>query len=303
MPPPRKRNTPRSQSTPPNTAPQSSTPELIDPRWLLKALAIVLAVALLCAWGTLCLLWYQGQWQLVLHPSRAVSATPASLGLNFTDLRFAVDNTGTPQLDGWLIPAANPSAPTALMLHGADGSIADSLPLALTLHNAGLNILLFDYRGYGRSLGQRPNQSSMQQDTDSALTFLTSTQHIAPQNIILYGQGIGASLAVRLADQHQDIPAIILDTPDGDLSDRVIHDAHSALVPARLLFHETFPLAAPLRTLTTPKLLITYGKTAPAPLANAADPKVTLELTSPNDPALTPAISRFLDQYAYHVAP
>lgn len=274
----------------------------MEPRWIIKALGLVLFIALLCAWGTLCLLYYQGQWQLVLHPSRTVATTPASLGLQFTDLRFADDATGLPQLNGWLIPAApgNPltsSAPTALLLHGADGSIADALPRALTLHNAGLNVLLFDYRGYGHSVGRHPTEGTMQQDAADALNWLLATQHIPPKNIILYGHGIGASLAATLAAQHHNIPAIILDAPDGDLAGRVIHDPHSTLVPVGLLFHETFPLAEPLRTLTTPKLLITYGNTAPASLANAADPKITIELPSLNDPALIPAIQRFLDLY------
>jgi pimeloyl-ACP methyl ester carboxylesterase len=256
------------------------------------------------AWGTLCLLWYQGQWQLVLHPSRKVAATPASVGLKFTELHFADDATGQPQLDGWVIPASGetltPSVPTALVLHSGDGNIADALPRALALHNAGLNVLLFDYRGYGRSVGAHPTESSMQQDAEAVLAFLTSTQHIPAQQIILYGQGIGASLAVQLAANHREIPALILDAPDGDLTNRVVHDAHSFLVPARLLFHEDFPLAAPLHTLPTPKLLITYVNSTPAPLANAANPKVTLELPSPNDPKLIPAIQRFLDQYLHH---
>ncbi len=310
MPAPRKRNSsPRRQPTPRNGAPQSTTPELVDPRWILKALGIVLAVALLLAWGTLCLLWYQGQWQLVLHPSRNVATTPASVGLNFTELHFADDATGLPQLDGWLIPASpgntlTPSAPTALVLHSADGSIADALPGALTLHNAGLNVLLFDYRGDGRSVGQHPTQAAMQQDADAALNWLISTQHVPAQDIILYGQGIGASLAIRLAAEHHDIPAIILDAPDGDLTDRVAHDPHSSLVPARLLFHEDFPLAEPLRTLTTPKLLISYtnAQHPPAALANAADPKLTIELPSSNDPALVTSIQRFLDLYVTHAA-
>lgn len=298
MPAPRKPNSPRPQQAPGRT-PQQTAPELIDPRWILKALAIVFGVALLLAWGTLCLLWYQGQWQLVLHPSHAVSTTPTSLGLTFTELHFDDDATGQPQLDGWLIPSEMPSAPTALILHGADGSISDALPRALTLHEAHLNVMLFDYRGYGRSAGQRPTHAAMQQDAEAAVDFLSSAQHVPAQNIILYGEGIGASLAVRLAAEHHEIPAIILDAPDGDLTDRVVHDAHSFLVPARLLFDEEFPLAAPLRTLRTPKLLITYSSAAqpPAALANAADPKTTIELPAHNSPALLTAIQRFLDQY------
>jgi len=299
---------PNPARTPPssqrNASVQSTGPELVDPRWILKALGIVLFVALLLAWGTLCLLYYQGQWQLVLHPSRAVATTPASLNLKFTDLHFADDATGVPQLNGWLIPAApadtlTPSAPTALLLHGADGSIADALPRALTLHNAGLHVLLFDYRGYGRSVGHHPTEGAMQQDAEAALSWLIATQHIPASQIILYGHGIGASLAVSLAAQHHDIPAIILDAPDGDLAGRVIMGPHSSLVPARFLFNETFPLAEPLSKLTTPKLLISYTGSTPTALANAADPKLTLELPSPNDPKLTDAIQRFLDQYIH----
>ena len=278
---------------------------MIDPRWLLKALAIVLAVALLCAWGTLCLLWYQGQWQLVLHPSRTVATTPASIGLNFTDVNFAVDATGKPQLHGWLIPGnGTPYATTALFLHGADGSISDALPRVLTLHNAGINVLLFDYRGYGHSAGQHPTQLTMQQDAESALAFLTSTQRVPAFPIVPYGQGIGASLALHLAAQHPEIPAIILESPDGDLTGRVAHDAHSWVIPVRLLFHEDFPLAEPLRTLNVPKLLVTYTyANPPAILASAAYPSVTLELPSPNDPALIPALQRFIDGYVRNAGP
>jgi hypothetical protein len=307
--PPRPPRSPQSQrnSAAPRQASgsqRSAPPELIDPRWILKALALVFAVALLLAWGTLCLLYYQGQWQLVLHPSRTVATTPASLGLKFTELHFADDATGHPQLDGWLIPAssapATPSAPTALFLHSSEGSIADALPQALTLHNAHLNVLLFDYRGYGHSTGRRPTEGSMQQDAEAALTYLVSTQHVPSQSIILYGNGVGASLAVQLAANHHDVPAVILDDPDGDLLNRAAHDPRSNLVPARLLFHETFPLAEPLRTLTTPKLLISYTSSTPAALANAADPKVTVELPSANDPKLLSAIQGFLDLYLHN---
>lgn len=319
MPPPRKPNPPRTSSTPQSSqrrgaAQQNSAPELIDPRWLLKALAIVLAVALLLAWGTLCLLWYQGQWQLVLHPSREVPPMPAILSSLCHEVHFYPDESGHPQLDGWLCspeqrfnrmvvgPSVDPSMRTVLLLNDGSGDSTASMNRAMSLLNAHLNVLLFDYRGYGHSTGQHPTQATMQQDADAAFRFLTDTQYIHP--IVPYGHGIGASLAVNLATQHHEIPAIILDAPSGDLTDRVVRDAHSWLIPVRLLFHETFPLAEPLRTLATPKLLISYNTTQPsAALANAADPKVTVEVPSPDDAALLPAIQRFLDQYANPIPP
>jgi uncharacterized protein len=283
----------------------SSTPQVVDPRWLLQALAIVFIFAILCAYTTLCILYAHAQWQLVLHPSRTVTSTPAALNLPFDELHFADDASGQPQLTGWWIPSDTPAASTALLLHSGDGAMSDALPRALTLHNAHLNVLLFDYRGFGRSAGQHPTEDSMQSDAASALTFLTNTRQIAPRNIILYGTGVGASLAVHLAAAHPEISALILDAPDGDLADRAAHDPRSNMVPARWLFNQTFPLAAPLETLATPKLLISYNHDGhpPAALAHAADPRITVELASPTDPALVAAIQRFLDLYAPQPSP
>jgi pimeloyl-ACP methyl ester carboxylesterase len=273
-------------------------PELVDPRWILKALAVVIGVAVVCAYATLCLLFYQGQWQIVLHPSRTVTATPGSLGLAASELHFDVDATGAPQLDGWWIPADAPSntTATALLLHGADGDMSDALPQALVLHKAGLNVLVFDYRGYGRSTGRHPDENTMRTDAASALDFVIGTQHVAPQHIVLFGQGVGASLAAALAAQHPEIPALILEAPDGDLLDRAAGDPHSSLIPARLLFHENFALAGPLATLRTPKLLLKVGTPLPAMLNGAAGPKQVVQLPSANDPAEEAAIQSFVAQ-------
>jgi hypothetical protein len=307
---------PRSAARP--RPPKSTVPlhlrepqQIVDPRWILKAFAATLAFAIVCAYGTLCFLFMQGQWQLVLHPSRSVTSTPAAFHLAFTEVHFDDDTAGQPQLDGWWIPSdtpntpATPSSPTALMLHSGTGSMADALPRALTLHNQHLNVLLFDYRGYGRSAGRHPDQASMQEDTDAALAFLTTLRHTPLSSILLYGSGVGASLAVRLAATHSEIPALILDAPDGDFAERARLDARSHLVPTGLLFTQTFPLADPLHTLATPKLLISYTTAAEPPVAlqRAADPKITVELAHPDDPALLTDIHRFLDLYLHKDGP
>ena len=186
---------------------------LVEVSWILKALAVVVLVALLCAYITMCVLFSHGQWQLVLHPSRTVAATPASLNLPFTEVHFGVDETGIPQLTGWWIPADSSATGTtnntALILHAAD-----------------------------------------------ALTFLTTTRSIPATSIVIYGTGLGASLAVHLCAQNPTLPTLILQSPDGDLTDRAAHDPRSKIVPFKFLFNQTFPLASPLQTLPTPKLLL-----------------------------------------------
>jgi pimeloyl-ACP methyl ester carboxylesterase len=230
--------------------------DLVDPTWILKALGGILLFAILCAYLALCFLYTHGQWQLVLHPTHTIPTTPASLHLPFTEVHFGVDSTGQPQIDGWFIPSASPTNNTALLLHSGDGSSSDALPAALTLHDAHLNVLLFDYRGYGHSLGDHPTQASMRSDAATALAYLTTTRSLPISSIVVYGAGAGASIAVHLCATDPNLPALLLQSPDGDFEQRVRNDPRSKIIPVSLLFNQDFPLAKPLQTLTTPKLIL-----------------------------------------------
>ncbi len=279
--------------------PQADQPEVVEPLWMLKAVAAVFAVGLLCAYITLCLFFYSTQWEFVLHPSRTVAQTPASQQLAFENVRFGDDIAGKPQLTGWWIPADLPSDPTVLLLHGQNGSMSDALPFAKALHDARLNVLLFDYRGYGLSEGRHPTQRLMGEDARDALRFLTETKKVPLARTLAFGNGLGASLATELCRQHPGIAGLILLDADGDTASRVQADQRSRVVPISLLFHERFPLADPLHTLRTPKLLISFTKGAPPEFAlRAGEPKLTTELAPDAGlGAITAAIRRFLDTY------
>jgi uncharacterized protein len=268
--------------------------------WLVKAIAITIVAALFCGYLTFCLLFYQGQWQLILHPTRTSSAPTSIAGIPYQLIHFGPDESATPQLTGWWIPAA-PGARYAntaiLFLPGSDGSLTDSIPILTSLHNVGLNIFAFDYRGYGQSAPTRPSQLNMTHDGDSALQYLTTSRAIPAQQIIPYGTGVGASLAIKLAADHSTIPAIILDAPHGDLLEVARRDPRSHLIPVSLLFHEHFPLAAPLATLKTPKLLLSRNTSPDESFLHASDPKLTVELPSLSETLYTQSLTRFLDQY------
>ena len=280
--------------------PQPAPPDVVSPIWLIRAIALTIVAALLCGYLTLCLLFYQGQWQLVLHPTRT-SSSPASItGIPYELIRFNPDESATPQLTGWWIPAAPGSryAPiTILFLPDGNGSLVNSIPTLASLHNLGLNVFAFDYRGYGQSATARPSQQSMTQDADSAWQYLTTSRNLAAHRIVPYGTGVGASLATRLAANHETIPALILDTPRADLLDVAIRDPRATLLPVRLLFHERFPLAEPLSTLRTPKLLLSRTTSPDQTFLHASDPRITVELTSPSAALYNQSLTRFLDQY------
>ena len=280
--------------------PQPLPPDVVSPVWLVKAIALTILAALICGYLTFCWLFYQGQWQLVLHPTRT-SANPTSIsGISYEPIRFSPDESANPQLSGWWIPSdpgGRYAALTILFLPDGNGSLANSIPLLASLHNLGINVFAFDYRGYGQSAPARPSQRSMTRDTDSAWQYLTATRAISAQRIVPYGTGVGTSLATRLAADHNTIPAVILDTPRADLLDVAMRDPRTRLLPVRLLFHERSPLAEPLTNLRTPKLLLSRSTSPDQTFLHAADPKFTVEFASPSEALYNQSLTRFLDQY------
>jgi uncharacterized protein len=276
---------------------QTSPPPVISGRWLAWAFLIALSLAAFCAYGALCLLFYQGQWQLILHPSTSITATPTSQGLKFDEVRFDYTETGTPRLDGWWVPAdkdARWSGSTLLYLHAGSGSLSNTVDDLTTLHSLGINVFAFDYRGYGRSARSTPREKRMREDTDAAWSYLTDTRHIAQKSIVIYGTGIGASLAVDVATKHP--PAgLILDGPSESARQIIRADARARIVPG-FLITERFEPAENLQTLTVPKLFLDRNgaKSRSDELYKAAAlPKEYFEL---GRGAFEPALRRFLDE-------
>jgi hypothetical protein len=290
--------------------------EIVDPAWLLRAIAFSLVAALICAWLTACLLVYQGEWQLVLHPVRTLDRNPANAGLAYTDVRFGASETGQPRLTAWWIPAESDAglqpkyaAFTILYLHDGSGSLSSTVTALARLHRTGLNVFAIDYRGFGTSdASTHPSGARMAEDSAAALEYLISTRHIAARDIIPYGTGLGASLATNLTHDHPELPAVILDNPDPDPASTAVAAHPSKFIPVRLLFGNQFEIAKSIATGATPKLLISGGPnsidtTRDVPklqtlFQRAASPKFSVTLPpASGESDYQSALNRFLDQY------
>ncbi|HET7104547.1 MAG TPA: alpha/beta fold hydrolase [Terracidiphilus sp.] len=260
-------------------------------RWLLWAIGLVIVAAGVCAWAVLCLMFWQGSWQLLYHPSAAVTRTPASAGLAYSDIGFATTGTGMPRLKGWLIPA-NPSSTfsryTVLYLHDATGNLGDTVGDLVRLHTAGLNILAFDYRGYGQSQFIHPSESRWREDADSALEYLTGTRHIPARSILLVGKGLGATLALQIAAAHPGLAGVVLEEPRTSAMQAIFNDPRARLVPAHVLVKDRWRVDAPAASLRIPSLWIylaqdqraTSAAEAPDIFTQASGPKSLLQIPS-----------------------
>jgi pimeloyl-ACP methyl ester carboxylesterase len=198
----------------------------------------MIAAAALCAWGTLCLLFWQGSWQLLYHPTAAVTRTPASVGLHYDSVDFAATPSGATLLHGWWVPGNPGSRFTAIYLHGASGNLGDSVDALIPLHSVGLNIFDFDYRGYGQSRFEHPSEARWHEDADSAIGYLVNTRHIPPDSIVLVGEGLGANLALEVAAAHPELAGLVVDEPLQAPVDAIFNDSRAKLVPARLLVRD-----------------------------------------------------------------
>ena len=243
----------RSSSRPP----AAQAPPTVSGRWLLSAVAVTLLAAAVCGYGALCLLFYQGQWQMLFHPSRAITATPASAGLAFHDIRFDVTDTGLPRLDGWWIPAQGNStaAATILYLHGSRGSLSDCVPTLAALHSLGVNVFAIDYQGFGRSAGRHPTEHLLDDDAMAAWTWLTGTRHIPARRIVVYGDGVGATLAALVAARATPAGAILQD-PNPPARQIFLADARARILPLFLLQNEFLSPTRDLARCRVPRLFL-----------------------------------------------
>ena len=218
-------------------------PETVSGRWLVSAAGIALLAAAVCTWGALCVLFWQGSWQLLYHPAATVSRTPANVGVAFDPVGFAATEDGIPQLKGWWIAAAPDSQRnrfTVLYLHGQDGNLSNAVDDLARIHSVGVNIMAFDYRGYGQSKFMRPSEEHWREDVDSALSYLTETRHIDLATIALCGRDLGANLALEMAAAHPELAGVVVESPLSGPMDPIFTDARARLVPAKLLVHDRY---------------------------------------------------------------
>ncbi len=193
---------------------------------------------------------------MLYHPTSTVARTPANIGLAFDAVSFATSGTGISQIQGWWIPA--PTARyTALYLHDQAGNLGDTLDTLAGLHASGLNLLAFDYRGYGQSRFEHPSEARWRQDADWALDYLTGTRHIDPHSIVIVGAGLGANLALEVAAAHPELAGVVLDSPLDSPVNAIFHDGRATFVPARLLVRDRYDLIAPASALRIPSLWLT----------------------------------------------
>lgn len=183
-------------------------------RTVFLSLVVLLALAALAAF----LLLRHLETKTLFHPapladSAAYPRTPADVSLRYQDLSIRTETGG--RLAGWWIPARAPKG-TVVVCNGSFETMADWVPYAPFFHARRLNLLLWDYPGYGHSLGALSERSCRAAAAAAVRAAADFSSTDTP--ILLYGHGIGASFAASAASLPR-VSGLVLESPFASAAD------------------------------------------------------------------------------------
>lgn len=137
-------------------------------------------------------------------PTKAHDASPNTIGLAYEDL-FFTSGDGT-KLNGWLIPGQN-NAPVILFCMGNAGNISHRLDTLQLLHDIGVNVFIFNYRGYGKSEG-KASEKGLYEDVSAAYKLLLE-RGWKKQEVIVFGRSLGAAVGLELTIRSSPVGLIM----------------------------------------------------------------------------------------------
>lgn len=116
------------------------------------------------------------------------------------------------RLHGWFVRSrTQPAHATILYAHGNGGNLSYVGWLAERLAARRFDVLLFDYRGYGRSEGELSEERGIYADADAAYEYLVRERGVRPEHLVLYGQSLGTTVVTDVASR-KPCGALILES-------------------------------------------------------------------------------------------
>lgn len=259
---------------------------------------------LILAYSILVVYVYFKQDSMLYFPQEEIGQTPGDYDLEYEDVTLLTKDRI--HVSGWYVPANHERA-VILFCHGNAGNISHRLDSIKMFNSLGLSVLIYDYRGYGRS-GGKPSEKGTYRDSEAAWDYLVNEKKYSPEAIILFGRSLGGAIAVETAFK-KDPGALIIESSFTSVPD-LGKDLYPWL-PVRLLSKFRYSTIDKIGLIKSPKLIIhspddeivpfTHGRTL---FERAVPPKEFLQIRGGhNDGFLisgdrySEGMSAFLEKY------
>lgn len=264
----------------------------------LLMLMVRVAIGLVALWVSV--IWFEQR--AVYAPSRELDRTPKDAGLEFEEVFFFTEDAV--RLHGWWIPHKQPRG-TIIYCHGNGANIANRVDLCADLNRLGVNVFIFDYRGYGNSKGV-PTEKGTYRDARAAFEVVRARYDDAEEPPVLaYGASLGGPIAAQLA-LDKPVKGLILEAsfPSAVELGRKIYP----WLPVRWIARYRYDAAAKVSRIRVPKLFASSREDQLVPFEmgrelydQAAEPKQFVEVRGPHQeaswnesPAYWPELEKFV---------
>ncbi|MEK7196809.1 MAG: alpha/beta hydrolase [Nitrospirota bacterium] len=244
----------------------------------IKRMIYVVIIGLVLGYLFLVGFVYIRQGSMLYYPSREIEATPKNIGLDFEEI--TLKTTDGINISAWYIPAEHERG-VLLFCHGNAGNISHRLDSIRIFHGLNLSVLIFDYRGYGKSKGS-PTEKGTYIDAESAWDYLVNVKHIRPEKIVLFGRSLGSAVAAEVALRRR-AGAVILESGFTSVPD--LGAKFFPHLPVKLISRYHYSSIVKVNRITIPKLFIHSQQDELIPFEqgirlfeNAAEPKEFLQI-------------------------
>ncbi|KIX15866.1 lysophospholipase [Dethiosulfatarculus sandiegensis] len=150
----------------------------------------------------------------VFFPDKQLIGTPNDLEMDYRNLWITVEKEKI--IHAWWVPAPDPGA-VVLFCHGNAGNISHRLDNLAGLYRLGLSVLIFDYRGYGKSRGSA-SEEALYADARAACARAGELARQAAVPLVVFGRSLGGAAAVGLVEE-PGISGMILESTFTNLAD------------------------------------------------------------------------------------
>ena len=215
----------------------------------LKRMLISAVIGLALGYLALVAFVYVRQPKMLYFPTSEIEQTPAAIGLSFDEVNLKTADGLT--IAAWHIPAPDARA-VLLFCHGNAGNISHRLDSIRIFHDLGLSVLIFDYRGYGRSEGE-PTEKGTYLDAEAAWNFLVKEKGIDPARMVIFGRSLGSAVAAELA-MRRKAGALIIESGFTSIPD--LGRKYYPYMPVSLITRFHYATIDKVSSLALPKLFI-----------------------------------------------
>jgi pimeloyl-ACP methyl ester carboxylesterase len=204
---------------------------------------LIVVFVLLNIYGLLCGAIYFFQENLIFLPTELDQDYVYKLNYPFEEISLNTDDGAN--LNG-LHFKQEKSKGLILYFHGNAGNLQRWGELTEFFVAKGYDVIVMDYRGYGKSTGIRTMDALY---TDAEIWYAFAKEHYYEKEIIVYGRSLGTAIAIYAASKH-DPAKVILETPFYSLTK--IAKSRFPILPVESLLYYPFPSYQYINEITCP---------------------------------------------------